>query len=122
MGQSEFADALGVSLRTVQSCEQGWRNPGPAVEKAALFLLMIHHHGPEVGTFVCWETIGCADRERDACLAHRGRQGHLCWLLSGNTCKGIHLQTWEDKKRFCCECEFFQRLFPEGVPCLECEE
>ena len=82
LGQTEFADVLGTSLRTVQSCEQGWRNPGPAVEKAALLLLMVHHHGPDVGTHVCWDSLQCPERERNSCLVYQARQGHLCWLLS----------------------------------------
>jgi DNA-binding XRE family transcriptional regulator len=122
LGQSEFADALGTSLRTVQSCEQGWRNPGPAVEKAALLLLMVHHHGSEFGTHTCWESMQCSNREREACLVYQARQGHLCWLLSGHICKGIRLHSWEDKKKLCSRCDFFEELFPGGVPCRECED
>lgn len=120
LSQSEFADVLGVSLRTVQSCEQGWRNPSPAVEKAALLLLMIHNHGSRVGQHTCWETLECPEQERESCLVHRSQQGHLCWLLSGHVCMGIRLHTWEDKKKLCSECRFFKELFPGGVPCREC--
>jgi len=122
LGQSELADMLGVSVRAVQSCEQGWRNPGPAVEKAALLLLMVHHHGPKTGTHTCWETVQCPEQERRSCLVYRSRQGHLCWLLTGHICKGVRLHTWAGKKKLCSECDFFQELFPGGVPCRGCSE
>lgn len=122
LAQAEFADILGVSVRTIQSCEQGWRTPSPSVEKSALLLLMIHLHGSEVGSHVCWDAIGCSESERESCLVYQGKQGHLCWLLSGHICKGIRLRSWTDKKQLCKECEFFNELFPGGVPCRECEE
>jgi DNA-binding transcriptional regulator YiaG len=122
LGQTEFSEMLGVSLRTVQSCEQGRRNPGPAVEKAALLLLMVHNHGSHVGDHICWETVNCSERERESCLVYQSKQGHLCWLLSGHVCKGIHLHSWEDKKKLCSTCDFFKELFPDGVPCRECTD
>ena len=116
LSQSEFADLLGVSLRTVQSCEQGWRNPSPPVERAALLLLMAHRHGADLTGHRCWDTLGCSEVEREGCLVYRTRQGHLCWWLSGHICKGIRLRSWEDKKRLCGDCDFFRELLPEGFP------
>ena len=92
------------------------------MEKAALLLLMVHYHGRDVGAHSCWDAMGCSEREREACLVYRSNQGHLCWLLSGNVCKGIRLHSWEDKKKLCSDCDFFKALFPGGVPCRECEE
>ena len=116
LSQSEFADLLGVSPRTVQSCEQGWRDPGPAVERTALLLLMAHHHGSDFVGHSCWATLQCSRPEREECLVYRTRQGHLCWLLTGHICKGVRLRSWEDKKALCSECEFFQILLPQGIP------
>lgn len=112
--QSEFADLIGVSLRTVQSCEQGWRNPSPAVEKAALLLLMARRHGAAFSAHSCWESVPCSEAERQGCLVYNTRQGHLCWLLSGHICKGRRLHSWADKKKLCAECDFFQELLPGG--------
>ena len=116
MGQAEFADRLGVSIRTVQSCEQGWRNPGAAVERGALLLLLLHHHGPGLTRLACWRTMGCSAQERATCVVHETSQGHLCWLLSGHICRGVGLHSWADKKRHCLDCLFFRELFPDGVP------
>ena len=116
MSQSEFADLMGVSLRTVQSCEQGWRNPSSSVEKAAILLLMAKRNGVDFSTHICWESVRCSKGEREACLVFKTRQGHLCWLLSGHICKGMRLHSWEDKKKLCSECDFFEELLPGGLP------
>ena len=116
LSQSELADLIGVSRRTVQSCEQGWRSPGPAVEKAAILLLMANRQGADFGRKVCWDAVGCSSAERKNCHVYRSRQGHLCWLLSGNICQGRRLRTWADKKEFCLQCRFFNELLPRGVP------
>ena len=116
LSQAEFADLIGASLRTVQSCEQGWRNPSPAVEKAAILLLMAERHGAEFGGHACWDSLQCSEGERRGCLVYNTRQGHLCWLLSGHICKGVRLHSWEEKKKLCAECSFFKELLPGGIP------
>jgi DNA-binding XRE family transcriptional regulator len=116
LSQVELADLIGVSQRTVQSCEQGWRRPSPAVEKAVLLLLLAKRHGPDFSANICWDAMDCSDDERSACLVYQSRQGHLCWLLSGNVCQGKRLRTWKDKKAMCMQCDFFQKLIPDGPP------
>lgn len=116
VSQSEFADMICVSARAVQSCEQGWRNPSPGVERSALLLLLARRHGDCLCTHQCWETVGCPEEDRDGCLVFQTRQGHLCWLLSGTHCRGIRLRSWEDKKATCFACPFLRELLPEGVP------
>ena len=119
LSQSQLADMIGVSMRTVQSCEQGWRNPSPALEKAVILLLLSKSHGAELGTKCCWESINCSENERNNCLVYQTKQGHLCWLLSGHICRGRRLRTWTDKKDVCMQCQFFLELLPEGIPVLE---
>jgi len=118
LSQAKLATLIGVSERTVQSCEQGWRNPGQAVEKAAILLLVARQNGAEMEKHRCWETIKCNDEERLNCLVYQSHQGHVCWLLSGNQCRGRDLKTWGDKKEACFECPFFLELLPDGVPVL----
>ena len=114
--QAELAALLGVSPRTVQSSEQGWRNPSAAVEKSALLLLLAKRHGAAFSAHRCWETMGCSEEERRECLAFLTHQGHLCWLLSGNVCHGKRLTCWEEKKIACMKCRFFRELLPDGLP------
>lgn len=116
LSQAALADLLGVSPRTVQSWEQGWRRPSDALEKSLLLLVMAWRQGDTLGSQVCWDVLNCSDDEREQCLAYRSRQGHLCWFLTGNICRGRHLRRWRDKKGMCAECAFFRRLFRGDVP------
>lgn len=116
LSQSEFADMIGVSPRAIQSYEQGWRAPSSAVEKTALLLLLAHRHGGEFSMKVCWDTVDCSEGERKGCLVYQSKQGHLCWLLTGNVCQGKRHRSWEDKKATCLECGFFKKLLPDGFP------
>jgi len=118
--QSELAMLLGFSVRAIQSCEQGWRNPSPALEKMALLLLIAREHGAGFGQLACWDAIHCPPANRERCVAYSTRQGHLCWFLTGNlNCAQKPLGGWEDKKRICLRCPFFQELLGEGASALE---
>ncbi|MGC9320314.1 MAG: helix-turn-helix domain-containing protein [Armatimonadota bacterium] len=114
--QLELADLLGVSPRTVQSCEQGWRQPSAALEKTLLLHLMISRRGAALCETPCWEHIECSQEARERCPVYRSRQGHLCWMLTGNICcsQGERVEDWEEKKEICRECSFFQRLLSRG--------
>ena len=108
--QNELASYLGVSSRTVQSCEQGWRCPGSAVHKSLLLLLITHRRGAELKELHCWDARNCALEMRERCLVSISGQGHLCWFLTGNLCKQTVFRRWEDKLAKCNACGFFQAL------------
>ena len=110
LSQTQLATLLGVSPRTVQSCEQGWRKPSPALEKSLLLLRIGHERGAELCSTRCWETKNCTENERSACLTYRTRQGHLCWLMSGNACSGKRVRSWDEKKQVCTSCPQFHLL------------
>lgn len=116
MSQSELARHLCVSPRTIQSCEQGWRQLSPALERTALFLLMIFRNGSELGARSCWEETSCPPSQRDACITRRTSQGHLCWFLPGSLCKGASPATWQDKMGICLSCPFLKELFRGEIP------
>jgi DNA-binding XRE family transcriptional regulator len=110
MSQREFADLAGVSLRAIQSCEQGWRTPSSSLERTLLLLLLAYRNGPQFENLECWELRDCPPEAQDGCLVFWCRQGHLCWLLSGNKCQGEPMRTWADKKRACGRCGFMAQL------------
>ncbi len=118
LSQAELADLLAVSLRTIQSCEQQWRQPSASLEKSALLLLMAHRHGSNFGKFVCWKDTNCDPKLRDGCMAYWSRQGQLCWLMTGTLCKGIRLRSWKDKIALCHRCDFFHQLLDGEIPTL----
>ncbi len=118
LSQSEFADLLSVSPRTIQSCEQQWRKPSASLEKYALLLLLAHRNGHTFGKNACWKETACENKTRDECITYKSRQGHLCWLMGGTACKGIRLKSWSDKLAVCLECGFFGNLLNGPLPIL----
>ena len=115
--QAEFATLVGFSVRTIQSCEQGWRHPSPSLEKMVLLLYIARQQGNSFGRLACWETIKCPEAHRDQCIAYQTGQGHLCWFLTGNlSCAQKPLKDWAAKKRACSHCAFFHRLQEAAAP------
>jgi len=114
LSQGQLADLAGVSIRTIQSCEQGWRKPSVALEKSLLLLLLASRNGAELGKQVCWEATGAQADACDRCLVRRCGQAHLCWLFSGNMCQGKRLRSWAEKKALCGECSSMHQLLGEG--------
>ena len=119
LSQSDFAALLAVSPRTIQSCEQEWRAPSAALEKAALLLLLAHRNGPDFGKHTCWKVTGCERQLRVNCIAYRSRQGHLFWFLTGTFCKNVQVRTWDEKLALCSECEFFGEVTGGSIPTRE---
>lgn len=113
LSQTAFASLLGFSPRTIQSCEQGWRHPSPALEKAALLLLISHLRGENFPRLLCWEDRDCPTSRREQCIAYRTRQGHLCWFLTGTLCGGKRLHDWGEKREQCFRCSFLRRMLED---------
>lgn len=110
LSQKEMATFLGVSIRTVQSCEQGWRHLSPALERTLLVLLIISRRRGHLGEYVCWEEMQCQPARREQCFAFQSKQGHLCWFLTGRQCACCGCHDWKSKKSICMQCKFFRRL------------
>jgi DNA-binding XRE family transcriptional regulator len=108
--QSEFALMLGFSPRTIQSCEQGWRQPSPSLCRMATLLLIAEEQGSDFGNVKCWEETDCPPEVRDECIAYRSRQGHLCWFLAGTLCGGKRVHDWDAKQEICNGCAVFMKL------------
>ena len=111
--QAELAQLVGFSLRAIQSCEQGWRHPGPALEKLVLLLLMAHRNGGNTPSFRCWEVKECDLEHCQQCITFRTGQGHLCWFLSGTLCGDEADNEWERKRPTCIKCKLFRMLLGE---------
>ena len=110
ISQATLASYLGVSVRTVQSCEQGWRCPGEAVKKALLLLLITYRRREELASLHCWDELCCSAEQREGCLIYQSRQGHLCWFLLGNQCARHPNSGWKEKQQMCRQCAFFHKL------------
>lgn len=110
LSQSELASLVGISIRAIQSYEQGWRKPSETVERLLLLLLIAHRNSSELPYLQCWEQKECSPGVRENCIAYKTRQGHLCWFLTGTLCEGRQHKSWAGKMKVCLECGFMKIL------------
>jgi hypothetical protein len=87
MTQAEMARALRVSIRAVQSYEQGWRTLPVPLAVQLLTLLAVYKGNAESLT-PCWKQTGCPADARSKCPSFRVTGGRYCWLVAGDTCGG----------------------------------
>jgi DNA-binding XRE family transcriptional regulator len=109
--QSQMAILLGVSLKAIQSFEQGWRKIPTHIERQTLFLLAMKK-SPREKPKPCWETLKCPLVTRRNCPAWEFRAGHLCWFINGTICQGRIRQSWRNKMEICRRCVVFQDMIP----------
>jgi len=103
--QREMAQLLAVSVKAIQSFEQGWRNIPAHVERQTLFLLA--QKGSSDGGKTCWDIQDCPMEIRQKCPAWEFDSGHFCWFITGTICQGEVQGNWESKMKICRKCEVF---------------
>lgn len=109
--QRQLAHLLGVSLKAVQSFEQGWRNIPCHVERQILFLLK----NSTCCSFYekdCWICRNCTLEQKEICPAWEYQAGNLCWFITGTICSGVPRRSWREKIAYCRRCEVFKSHFP----------
>ncbi len=111
--QDQLARLLSVSLRAIQSYEQGWRNIPAGVERQLLYLLSLKRSKDDSAK-PCWEITDCPDEWRVHCTAWEHKVGNLCWFVNGTYCKGKFNDNWEQKMETCRQCEAFHRILSIG--------
>ena len=109
--QLQMAQLVGVSLKAIQSFEQGWRNIPVHAERQLLFLLALRQsHGKR--SRPCWEIRKCPNETRHNCPAWEFQAGNLCWFINGTICEGKKIASWQKKMKICRPCKVFQTLLP----------
>jgi len=106
--QKEMAQLLAVSIKAVQSFEQGWRNIPTHVQRQSLFLLAMKKS--KDGRKPCWDLQGCPSETKEKCPAWEFHSGHLCWFISGTICQGEVQGNWQSKMKICRKCKVFQSM------------
>ncbi|HHD63568.1 MAG TPA: XRE family transcriptional regulator [Desulfobulbaceae bacterium] len=106
--QKELAILLGVSLKAVQSYEQGWRSVPLHVERLLYFLLVNRRTEGKSKRKNCWKDKKC--RIKKQCPAWEFQAGHLCWFLSGTRCECTVDKNWKNKMEICRKCEVLSSL------------
>lgn len=109
--QGQMANLLGVSLKAIQSFEQGWRKIPIHIERQTLFLLAMKK-SPRIRAKPCWETLKCPLATRRNCPAWEFRAGNFCWFINGTMCQGRIRQSWRKKIEICKRCVVFQDAVP----------
>lgn len=104
--QKALAQLLVVSIRTIHSYEQGFRNIPGTIARQLLFLVF-QQKSPKGDTRPCWLLRSCPAERKKQCPAWKFKNGQLCWFLTGTLCEGQVSKTWEEKLRFCEKCEVF---------------
>lgn len=112
--QIQMARLLGVSLKAIQSFEQGFRKVPVHIERQLLFLLA-HSESPNKKKSNCWKIRNCPFKKRENCPAWEYKLGHLCWFINGTICDGEALENWQEKMELCRHCEVFLSIFPEEL-------
>jgi hypothetical protein len=110
--QKQLASLLSISLKAVQSFEQGWRVIPAHVERQMLFLLAMKRGGPKKPP-PCWEMKKCLPEHREDCPAWEFQSGHLCWFINGTICQGQDKKSWREKIKTCRGCEVLKAVLAE---------
>ena len=105
--QKEFAQLLGVSIKAVQSYEQGWRNISPHVERQ-IFFFISRIKGNQKNRNPCWVIKKCPPENKEKCPALEFNAGELCWFINGTFCCGDDSKDWAEKMKCCRSCEVFK--------------
>ena len=108
--QSQMAQLLGISLKGIQSFEQGWRGVPATAERELLILLglrtaLIARKRP------CWAVKECPEENRRRCPVWEFGAGNICWFMNGTLCQGKPPSSWDEKSKICRKCEVFQSVF-----------
>ncbi len=106
--QKALAELLGVSLKAVQSYEQGWRSVPLHIERQIYFLLVNQRKGTKKRRRDCWNEKKCSHKKE--CPAWEFQAGHLCWFLSGTHCECTSDKDWKDKMEICRNCSVLSSL------------
>lgn len=109
LGESQrvFSGDLGVSLKALQSYEQGGRRIPGDVEKRVLFYLSILNRKHNCRTRHCWQIRRCDASVRHRCFAWKLGAGRECWYISGNMCRSVRMRDWREKRDLCLRCDAF---------------
>ncbi len=110
--QKQMAQLLGISLKAVQSFEQGWRNIPVHAERQILFLLAKKRRKKEKAQN-CWAIMNCPMERRKTCPSWEFDCGDSCWFISGTMCHGEVNNNWEEKMKKCRECKVLKVILPD---------
>ena len=111
--QVQMGRLLGVSVKAVQSFEQGWRNIPIHVERQLLFLLYLQLNLKTQKP--CWIQKDCPEGNRSQCPTWQFKAKNLCWFINGTFCDGELHESWQEKISVCRKCDVFKQAFNQSM-------
>jgi DNA-binding XRE family transcriptional regulator len=108
--QLQMSQLLGVSIKAIQSFEQGWRKIPVHTERQSLLLLALKGSRLQKAR-PCWSLKNCPKETRRNCPAWEFKAGQMCWLINGTICKGKLQKSWPRKMEMCKKCEVLQSAY-----------
>ena len=103
--QAGLGQLLGVSLRAVQSYEQGWRPVPTYIQQLCAMHLFLRTGEKRKKMPPCWIVRDCDLSLRNDCPAFLYDAGDLCWLVTGSQCRCQGTDSWDEKLKTCPQCE-----------------
>ncbi|MCL2457264.1 MAG: helix-turn-helix transcriptional regulator [Desulfobulbus sp.] len=107
--QKALAELLGVSLKAVQSYEQGWRSIPFHVERQLYFLAANQQNSGQPSRKDCWAIKRCVHKKE--CSAWEFQAGRCCWFHGSTRGAGAIAKDWKEKMTICRKCEVLASLF-----------
>ncbi len=104
--QREMAILLGISIKTVESYEQGLRNIPVNIERIVYYLFFKLNMDKFNEKARCWENKKCPSHIRENCVAWVAKEGFFCWFLTGKSCVREKLLSSKSSEN-CFDCSFF---------------
>src|SRR4030042_4146737 len=112
--QNQMSQLLGVSVKAIQSFEQGLRKIPVHIERQMWFILAMQR-SDTLKKKPCWIIKKCPTEIKRKCPAWEFQVGHLCWFINGTICLGEVQDTWEKKMKICRQCDIFQSIMSSPV-------
>ncbi|MGZ5490893.1 MAG: helix-turn-helix domain-containing protein [Nitrososphaeraceae archaeon] len=107
-----MAQLLCVSVKAVQSYEQGWRNIPSYIERQLLLLISLKKT-PNRKIKPCWDLKDCAPEWIVKCIVWELKVMYFCWFLNGTYCQGKTQKNWNDKIKLCRECVIYKDMLAD---------
>lgn len=107
--QKQLAQQLCISIKAIQSYEQGWRNI-PTYHEQQMLLLLYFKNAPNKEIKPCWDLTVCPDEWKDNCIVWELKARNLCWVINGTFCQGRTHKSWDEKIEICRKCEVFKPI------------
>ena len=105
--QKELALLLGISKKTVESYEQGFRNIPVNTERILYYIFFKLNIDKFDQKKVCWDEKDCPASIRNECIAWITKEGFFCWFLTGNSCRR-EMTNPSSSNQNCFQCSFFR--------------